>query len=187
MIYIVRHGQTHSNIDGIIQGQSVDASLNETGIEQAKHVASLLKFEPIDLIISSDLLRAFQTAQIISNELHLKIEKDERLREMSFGSWEGKTFSEISNTPEGRLWEEHSSEWKMEGAETLKNVQQRFITSVVDHARRSGDILIVSHGAAISAFLLYVKNLSLDLVKNNFPANGAILKFKFENDHFNLM
>ena len=64
-IYVVRHGQTNWNVKGKIQGKS-DIELNEKGIEQAKELKELIKNYDINLIISSPLKRAKQTAEIIN-------------------------------------------------------------------------------------------------------------------------
>ena len=88
MIYFVRHGQTNWNIEHKIQGQS-DIPLNEMGKKQAELIAPQLKDLKIERIISSDLSRALETAQIINTHLKLQITLDTRLREFKYGQIEG--------------------------------------------------------------------------------------------------
>jgi len=86
---LVRHGQTQWNKEGKYTGQS-DIPLNQTGIEQAEAAsADILKLEP-DLIFSSDLQRATQTAHLIrADQPSIPLITDERLREIHQGEWEG--------------------------------------------------------------------------------------------------
>jgi len=185
-LYLVRHGQTDSNLSGIIQGQSLDAPLNEEGIKQAKRIGEFLKAtdRSIDKIISSDLIRAHQTAQIIGEMLGVDVETDVRLREMNYGGWEGNFLEQLLKTPEGKIWQETPSMWQIENSENVLEVQRRIINAVNDHLQRFDHPLFVSHGITISTFLLYVKNLPLDEVKAYVPQNTEIYHFSFENGKF---
>ncbi|BBJ27137.1 histidine phosphatase family protein [Athalassotoga saccharophila] len=181
--YLLRHGQTDSNLSGIIQGQSIDVPLNEEGIEKSKKIAELLKGH-VSRIVSSDLLRAYQTARIIGEILGVEIETDKRLREMNYGSWEGNFLDELMKTPEGKVWMENPSKWRIENSESVLDVQNRIIQAIKEYVQKYDDILFVSHGVTISAFLLYVKDLPLDNVKEYIPRNTQLYEFKFENDRF---
>lgn len=183
IFYLLRHGQTDSNLSGIIQGQSLDVPLNGEGIKQSKKVAELLKGH-IEKIISSDLLRAYQTAEIIGETLGISVETDKRLREMNYGVWEGNFFSELMKTQEGRVWMESPSKWKIENSETVLDVQKRIVESVREHIQKFDRILFISHGVTIASFLLYVKGLSLDYVKEYIPRNTQIYQFEFEDNEF---
>ena len=88
MIYIIRHGQTDWNIEHRTQGQT-DIALNTNGIKQAELITEKIANSKIDSIISSDLKRAYMTAQIINKKFNKKIETDKRLREFCFGTLEG--------------------------------------------------------------------------------------------------
>lgn len=99
MIYLVRHGQTEFNRERRIQGH-VDSALTELGVRQAKAVGRLLR----DLIreprgwrlISSPLGRAHATAELISAKLGgLPVELDDRLKEMSWGAYDGRLRAEL--------------------------------------------------------------------------------------------
>ncbi len=184
--YLTRHGQTDSNLSGIIQGQSLDAPLNEEGIRQARRIGEFLKStdRSIDRIISSDLIRAYQTAEIIGEILGVEVEKDARLREMNYGGWEGNFLEELLKTPEGKIWIESPSKWQIENSETVKAVQDRIVAAIIDYLQRFEHPLVVSHGITISAFLLYVKDLPLDNIKEYVPQNTEIYSFSFENGKF---
>ena len=89
-IILWRHGQTDWNIENRFQGHS-DIPLNDTGHRQVKKAAPLLKNLAPDRIISSDLIRAQQTAQALADICQLPVAIDAGLRETHGGKWEGKT------------------------------------------------------------------------------------------------
>src|SRR5437870_10210961 len=93
-LLLVRHGETDWNRDGGWQGGS-DTRLNDLGREQARALADELDGN-IDVVYSSDLARARETADIVAAKLQLEVRVDPRLRERSFGSWEGLTTLEIN-------------------------------------------------------------------------------------------
>ena len=103
VIYLVRHGETHWNHLGKIQGQS-DISLNEAGIRMAQAAAERLKDVSFDRVFSSPLLRARQTAEILADGRGVAVETDERLKEMSFGCEEGAAVDCICENPQDPMY-----------------------------------------------------------------------------------
>ncbi|KAK9670408.1 hypothetical protein RND81_13G200000 [Saponaria officinalis] len=95
-IIIVRHGETYWNALGKMQGQT-DVDLNDVGRQQAMAVAERLSTEPdITAVYSSDLKRAFDTAQMIAAKFHgLQVIKDEDLRERHIGELQGLLFRDL--------------------------------------------------------------------------------------------
>ncbi|KAG6889829.1 hypothetical protein C0995_014306 [Termitomyces sp. Mi166 len=90
-VYIVRHGETQENRDGIIQGQ-LDTALNDVGLEQARIVGEKLRSVPFDIAFSSDLSRAVKTAEtILAHHPDIKLQKRVELRERFMGELQGKT------------------------------------------------------------------------------------------------
>jgi len=94
-IIIIRHGQTDHNVKKLIQGH-LDTELNENGKQQARQIAEELSREQIDVIFSSDLKRAYDTAKEVAKKYGLKIIKTSHLRERKFGKLQGTSFLEIS-------------------------------------------------------------------------------------------
>ena len=88
MLYVVRHGETEWNAINKVLGLS-DIPLNETGRDQAREAARLLKGREIEVFLCSPLSRARQTADIISEEIGISYEIDERIIEQDFGRFEG--------------------------------------------------------------------------------------------------
>ena len=125
-IYIVRHGQTEWNLLGKTQGHG-NSDLTPKGIEQAELLADSMTKYPIDYIYSSDLGRAYQTAEIIGNKLNIEVEKTKALREMNFGTWEGRIIKDIiAEDPElYKMWRNEPHLAKIPQGETLSQIKER--------------------------------------------------------------
>ena len=93
-IIAIRHGETTWNVDGRIQGH-LDIPLNDVGLWQADQAAKALADESIAAIYSSDLQRAFVTAQAVAKVSNLTLNADPGLRERSFGDYQGQTFKQV--------------------------------------------------------------------------------------------
>ena len=93
-LWLVRHGQTDWNLQRRYQGQT-DPPLNATGLQQAELAGEALVGRRYAAIYSSDLQRARVTAEIIGRRLGMEVFVDSRLREVSFGKWEGMLVADI--------------------------------------------------------------------------------------------
>jgi probable phosphoglycerate mutase len=146
---LIRHGTTEWNIAGRMQGQ-MDTELAAVGIEQAELLAHRLKSELWDGIMSSDLIRARQTAHTISNITGVPfLGEDSRLRERHFGQLEGTTLEDrIARF--GESWREQEL-----GLETDEALLERWFSFFADleQAQRGKRILVVSHGGYIAPVL----------------------------------
>jgi probable phosphoglycerate mutase len=91
---IVRHGETAWNAEHRVQGQ-LDIPLNDLGLRQAQAVGRVLGAERFDVIYSSDLSRALQTARPTASALGMKILEDRNLRERHYGMFERQTYAEV--------------------------------------------------------------------------------------------
>src|SRR5215467_14607337 len=89
-LLLVRHGETDWNADGRLQGQT-DRPLSDFGRRQARQLAEELDGEQFEAIYSSDLARARETAEIVSERRGLAVRLDPDLREKDWGNWEGLT------------------------------------------------------------------------------------------------
>ena len=163
-IYFVRHGETLWNKEKKIQGQS-DIPLNEYGRELAYVTAEAIKEIPFDVVYSSPLLRAKETADILVKNRKLKVLTDPRLVEMSFGEGEGESLPEIHTHPEMKLYNFiHNPENYIPptGGETFEELYDRcksFIEDIVLPAENKYDsMLIVGHGALIRGFIHNISN-----------------------------
>lgn len=164
-IIAVRHGETAWNVGGRIQGQ-LDIPLNDKGRWQAQRLGrTLAAREPMAALYCSDLLRAWDTAQSIADCTGLAAITEPALRERAFGSFEGKTFTELEAAwPEQTArWRQRDPDWAPPGGESLAAVRMR-VLEVVDMlaARHAGEqIVLVSHGGIMDA--LYRAGAGLDM------------------------
>ena len=94
-LILARHGETDWNRDGIWQGHG-DPPLNELGRRQAAELAERMADVEIEALYSSDLRRAYETAEIVGRAKGVEITADPDLREMDVGSWSGLTTEEIA-------------------------------------------------------------------------------------------
>ncbi|QEA12550.1 histidine phosphatase family protein [Comamonas flocculans] len=151
-IIAIRHGETDWNVQGRIQGHQ-DVELNATGLRQARRLAQALRRETVGCIYSSDLQRALQTAQALAQTTGAPLVTEPRLRERSFGRYEGLRFMQVqTEAPEhARRWRERDPHYAPEGGENLSALRQR-IAATVDElaARHAGEqIVLVAHGGVM--------------------------------------
>lgn len=190
-IWLIRHGQTDANLLGRYQGH-LDVPLNATGREQVLAMAETVRaemaargIERVQAIYSSDLGRAWETAQAAAAVLELPVTPDERLREIYMGTWEGATFSEIREQFAELVDSRFADPMHIAppNGETTFDVARR-IWPVLDEyaARHSGNdpIVVVSHGMAIATVLCRVQGLPLSQVWQVVPANAELSIVEWE-------
>lgn len=170
-VFFVRHGETHENVAGVIQGQ-LDTPLNPFGRLQASTTANHLSSIRFDRIITSPLQRARDTAQAIlskqPNAANLQLEQDERIKERGFGVLEGKPYMGGKKKRESIEGIEQASElqerlagfWNELVTLNVPENHEELSPSEQDRRNLKKDdeytILLVSHGAAISALFYEV-------------------------------
>lgn len=162
-IYIVRHGETSWNSVKRLQG-SVDIELNENGRALAIETGKNLMDTKIDKIFSSPLKRAYETASLIRNGRDIEIETDDRIKEISFGHYEGESFSELirdENLTFKYFFKKPELYVPAEDAETLEHLIERGASFMKDKVEPLADsyerIMIVAHGAMNKAIMSYIK------------------------------
>ncbi|MCC2318198.1 histidine phosphatase family protein [Cellulomonas chengniuliangii] len=153
-VLLWRHGRTAHNASGRLQGQ-VDIPLDDVGLWQARTAAAALaaRYRPTR-VVSSDLSRARATADALAAQVGLELVLDPRVRERSFGDWEGMTSDEIA-----ARWPDEHAAWARggephrPGGESRADVAERMREAVGEHAAGLGagdTLVVVTHGAAIS-------------------------------------
>lgn len=161
-LILVRHGQTQWTAEQRYQGQS-DIPLDDVGLRQADALGRYFAHRRVDAIYSSDLRRAWQTAEPIARAVGIAIQSDPRLREGAFGIWEGLTYGEIQ-----QRWPQQFAAWRSDplrstphGGETLQQVIDRVASVLADlhHNHHNQTIMLVSHGGTLRALFCYALNL----------------------------
>jgi broad specificity phosphatase PhoE len=164
-LLLVRHGETVWNQENRWQGQA-DVPLSESGCAQAQRLARRLLNEgrQVHAIYSSDLSRAFRTAEILGETLGMLPLPEQGWREMDIGRWSGLTTAEVA-TRYAEEWERLRSgeDLPRGGGETFAQFQGRLIQTVQrlfeQHAGQQ--VMIVSHGGAVRAFLLHCRGFAM--------------------------
>ena len=177
ILLLIRHGETDWNVLGKYTGQT-DIPLNPTGEEQARETAKLLESSPPDVIFSSDLIRAFHTAEIISDHLSVPVYKDKRLREIHQGEWEGLHHDKIRSLYEDKWLERKKNPLTAAapGGETIGDVIERVSEFLNEKSFDSKyrDIAIVAHGIILSLIKIISNDLPVERVWNLIPPNALI-------------
>jgi broad specificity phosphatase PhoE len=158
LVYLVRHGETAWNAEHRFQGH-LDVELSRKGIAQAEALAAWIAEQPVQFgaLFSSDLKRAVQTAQVIGRRVGLVPQLYRGLRELHGGEWQGLVRTEIEARFPGKLhlWDAQVESFTVPGGESLPDVQERVYATyekiVAEHPGEA--IIIVSHGAALTALL----------------------------------
>ena len=155
MIYLVRHGQTEFNVIGRMQG-ALDSPLTEVGRDQARRLgallANLIAGEDDWTIVASPQGRAQATAALICEAMGgaLPLETDERLREISLGSWDGLTFEDIEAAHPGALdgLDRYGWHFNSPDGETYEAITARLAAWLAEAQGSARKLIVVSHGIA---------------------------------------
>lgn len=145
--YFIRHGQTDWNLKNMIQGH-IDIPLNETGIHQAAAAGTLLANKGITKIISSPLVRAYKTAEVINEVLQVPLDMHDGLKERHLGALEGtvKTESTFTNA-------DHNYTQTAEGCEHIDVFKKRIADALHELLDPDQNTLIVAHGGVYWALM----------------------------------
>ncbi len=149
-VFLIRHGNTELNKKKAFRGH-IDVPLDGEGLEQAEKTAKFLRDIDFDIIYSSPLSRAMQTADIIkdSQKKEVKVITEPGFLDISFGEWEGKTYDEAqAQYPDVfKVWAKEPHKAKVPGGETLSEVKKRARETLNDIVsdRNGSTIGIVSH------------------------------------------
>lgn len=188
-LYLARHGETSWNKKGLTQGIQ-DVELNAKGRSQATKLGKRLsRWDSIDAIYCSDLMRARVTAEIIGEKLDIKPRALPLLREVNFGVWEGLSIDEIELLYPGELQRWRSEpEFAPKYGESLTDVWARnrsFITKLKEgRVGEDENILVISHGATIKVLILGALGLPLSsLLSLKTTQTGLSLLRLTEKEH----
>ena len=161
-LLLVRHGETEWNAQNRFQGHS-DLPLSEMGKRQALAARRKLAREELHAAYSSDLRRAWETAEIIAAPHQLPLRAEPRLREIHFGEWEGLTSDEIRER-----YPEASAAYMVDpvnvpppGGEALSQVATRVQAALDEIVRAHQDetVLLVGHGGTLLVLISLVLGL----------------------------
>ena len=152
-LYLVRHGETELNVKKVYYG-STDCELTEKGKEQAVSLKTAFASVPLDLVLESPLKRAKTTVDLILGEKEVPRLEDGRLKELDFGGWEGKSYTELQGDP---FYEQWCCEWKTTcppRGECFLDLAHRVRSFYGDLLKREEErVLIVAHHAVLQQLM----------------------------------
>ena len=163
-IYIIRHGETESNLRHACVGHK-DVPLNETGYKQAEELAHRLKNAKLDAAYSSPLNRAIETAKPLM-KMGVPVTMNFALIERDYGKWDDMTFEEIEtqNPEEYKKWMSDFTGYSVPEGESSKEVQKRvgaFMKKIID-SHRGQRIAVVTHLGTARHILSYLLGLTTE-------------------------
>ena len=167
MLYVIRHGKTDWNLKNKIQGRA-DIPLNDFGIQEANISKKLLYQTNLYKIISSPLIRAKKTAEIISNH-KIPVITDVRLIERNFGEFEGLAKEDFDYSS---FWN-YSLNCHFDKAESVQQLLDRVYNFLDEYKEvyEKNNVLVVTHSGVIPAICCYFKGI---------PKNNNIFTYHFK-------
>lgn len=180
-IYVVRHGETDANRQGVFQGR-VDSQLLPSGFELACQTGAALRGLRFDAAFSSPLSRAMDTARTLldaSGNAAVPVEVDGRLVEISMGAFEGKRFrpgeSEVDPQVARMFFDDPFAFDGFPGGEDVSAVLARTRSFLDDLVRRDyANVLVSTHGFALRALLNGLYDDPRDFWQGHVPYNCAV-------------
>ncbi|WP_076592496.1 histidine phosphatase family protein [Herminiimonas arsenitoxidans] len=193
-ILLIRHGETEWNVGKRLQGHT-DIGLNSEGVRQAAALGRALLDEPLDAIFSSDLRRAYDTAQAVALPRGMKVQTEQGLRERCFGAFEGLNHPEIKERyPEDYLaWQHREIDARYPDgerrAETLREFSARAVACISRLASTPGyrKIAVATHGGVLDSIYRRVKNMGYEHPRDFDVLNASINRVTWDGQNFKIL
>ena len=191
-IALIRHGETAWNAERRLQGH-LDIDLNDEGWRQAQALAAALagdrERENFDVLVSSDLARAAQTAKALGDVLHLPLYIDARLRERCYGGFEGLLYSEIAERypREFAAWQGRDVDGTLppgrNRGETFREFHDRVVPAILGWAgdNPGKSLALVAHGGVLECAYRAALGLSLETPRDFKVLNASINRFTVQD------
>lgn len=191
---LIRHGETDWNRELRFQGQ-VDVPLNASGHEQARRVAQRLALEPLRHLVSSDLLRARQTAAPVSahplQPAPLATELDAALREQNFGVVDGMRVADIKvqHAAAWAQWIRFEADYAFEGGESTRAFHARVLAALRALAQRhpGQTLAVVTHGGVLDMVYRTALGLPLSGPRQSQIPNAGINRVRVEGEAIEIL
>ena len=186
-LIFIRHGESEANFEHRFTGQSNVFGLTERGHAQAQAAAVWLDGTPIDVIVASDLRRAFDTAKHLADRRGMTVIPNEGFREIFAGAWEGRRFSELPDAyPEDfGVWLADIGSAVCTDGESVRDLQIR-VRAAVERTVRAypgKTVAIGTHATPIRAMQCIWQNVPLSGMKNvPWVPNASVTSVVYEDD-----
>ncbi len=187
-IFLIRHGVTDGNRDGILLGRK-DYTLNSDGFKQAERCAKSFHDFSIDHIYTSPVLRAYQTAEILSKEIKVNLEMDQSLTEVDCGNWVGRYYKDLRKLEEWKAHFDDPVNIQLSGWESVVDINLRSVNFLerIFATLDKKNIIIVSHGDVLRCMLSWALGMNLKYFRRLILDNALISQIKKNGDELQVM
>jgi probable phosphoglycerate mutase len=188
-LILIRHGETDWNRELRFQGQ-VDVPLNAIGLAQARRVAARLATENVQQLVSSDLMRALQTARSVAEHGLRSLPPDPvldaALREQSFGVVDGMRVADIKqhHAEAWAQWVRFEADYAFAGGESTRQFHARVLAAVQALARKHPQqtLVVVTHGGVLDMIYRTAQGLPLSGPRQSEIPNAGINRVRLQGD-----
>ena len=183
-VFLIRHGVTEWHAARKVLGHR-DIGLNEQGKVQARGAAEALARVPIAEVLSSPLVRAVQTAEIIAEKFKVPLARDPRLADFRVGRWEGMGYDEVAALAEYQQFLADPMSHRIPGGEDLAQIRDRAVGAVDQTLRdhpAGESMAIISHAGIIKVLLAHYLGMNLADYHRLRVAPGSISVLSFVDD-----
>lgn len=162
-LILLRHA-THDALNQRLCGRASGIGLSDPGRQQAHRLAERLASESLQVIHTSPVDRARETAEIIGERLGSAPVIEDDVTEIDFGEWVGRSFTDLRDDPLWARWNTARGATRAPAGETMLEVQRRMIIAMgrIRDAHPGGRVAVVSHGDVIKAALMHWLAMPLD-------------------------
>ena len=188
-IYLIRHGNSLSNVDKTFTGH-IDSPLSELGKIQAEKVCEFVyKNLKVDKIYSSDLSRAVDTVMPLSKKLGIDVITDKGLRGIYGGKWEGEVFANLPQKypQDFSVWQKTPWKARCTGGESYPEATQRVVKSLTNIAESNvyKTLVIATHGGVLRSFQCSAMGLPLNRMSEiSCVVNASVSEVEYDNSTF---
>ncbi|WP_291083601.1 histidine phosphatase family protein [Dietzia sp. UBA5065] len=185
-VILLRHGRSTANTALTLAGRTSGVGLDDTGRTQARDLGRRLAGLPVEAVVRSPLMRCRETVEPLASALGVEPVIDEGLVEVDYGTWTGRTLSELASETLWSVVQQHPSSAVFPGGEALADMATRAVNSIRVHDRRLADeagrdVLWVacSHGDVIKAVIADAYGMHLDHFQRIVvePASVSVVRY----------
>ena len=183
VMLLIRHGKAEFKA-GHLYGWTPGVHLSADGREEAKRLGQRLEELRFTAVYSSPLERAVETAEVALAGRKVEIKIEERLGEVKYGKWQGRSYKSLMKTPLWRVVQRMPSQARFPDGESLTELQRRGCDAIEDIRKRHrrGVVAVFSHADTIKAIVAHYLGMHLDLFQRIHVETASVTAIAFYND-----